>query len=118
MTPEEEKVVAQLELAVARLMLRLEAELDDTAAVAIVHDCGVDADRLREMVSDLDRLRREFVYPAGCRPRPGVIESYQQDEDTLDSGYDVIACYSYPTADPNVHDLKVVKRRRDVEPFP
>jgi hypothetical protein len=28
-------------------MLRLEAELDDTAAVAIVHDCGVDADRLR-----------------------------------------------------------------------
>ena len=49
MTPEEEKVVAQLELAVARLMLRLEAELDDTAAVAIVHDCGVDADRLREI---------------------------------------------------------------------
>ena len=59
----------------------------------------------------IEEERREFVYPSGCRPRPGIIERYQE----IYPDAVVLACYSYPTSDPNVHDLKIVTRPKRPE---
>lgn len=66
-------------------------------------------------MSLIERERREFRYPPESRPRPGVIDTYQRDFDERGENKVVLACYSFPTDDPNIHDLKVVWRPRNPE---